>query len=156
MGACLSACTAAEEYEYETGQVRPLLTTGPRFENFNDIEGAPTDKKWYHASITDHEAEKRLRLGAAGNDNSYLVYNNPRRRGEYVLLVINGGRLHRWKINRRVYDGKYILGNDVPGVEGFGSVRELIKAHRGIRGKPIKTDSGQTLTLSRSYVYYDP
>lgn len=158
MGSSLTqlCCTV----DTETGQVRPLIGDDshptPKYQNYTDIAGAPTDKKWYHAKISDHEAERRLKIGSEGNNNSYLVYDDPRKRGQYILIVINNGAIFRWSIIRRQSDGLYILGNNVPGVEGFASVRELIKAHRGFRGKPIKTDKGQTLTLSRSYVYFDP
>ena len=120
-----------------------------------EVEGAPVDKKWYHGNISDQEAERRLRLGAEGNNNSYLVYDNARRPDEYVLIVINQGNFYRWRIMRRQSDSKYILGEDIPGAEGFPTVRELINYHRGITGKPIITDSGLTLTLSKSYVYCD-
>ena len=117
------------------------------------IRGAPVDKKWYHGNISDQEAERRLRDGAEGKDNSYLVYDNTRRLGQYVLLVIRKEKFYRWNIMRRPSDGKYILGEDIPGAEGFPSVRKLIKCHRGSTGTPIKTNSGLTLTLSKSYVY---
>ena len=111
------------------------------------------EKKWYHGRISDEEADFRLKVGADGHDGSYLVYDNPRKRGEYVLLVVHEGRLFRWKISKRKTDGKYILGVDGPGVIGHHTVKDLIHHHRGIRGKPIKLEDGGVLTLSKEYVY---
>lgn len=152
MGSALSCLTCTDE---ETGEERPFLERRPKFENVRHVEGAPVDKKWYHGNISNDEAERRLRIGSAGNDDSYLVYDNPRKAGEYILIVIHKSKFYRWRITRRPRDGQYILGDDLPGAEGFGSVRELVKHHRGVTGKPIKTDSGLTLTLSKSYVYYE-
>ena len=156
MGSCLgSCCDDGVPYHYEESTPFLGYRVSSRFQSVRHVEGAPTDKKWYHASITNQEAERRLGIGSRGNDNSYIVYDNPRKAGQYILLVINKEKLYRWKIIKRQSDGKFIIGEDIPGAKGFDSVRELIKAHRGIRGKPIKTDAGMTLTLSRTYVYVD-
>ena len=157
MGECLSTCFP-ENDQFENETRGPLLRRRDlldfnEYENVQDVEGAPTDKKWYHGKISNDEADFRLRMGAGGTDGSYLVYDNPRRRGQYILLVYHDRQLLRWKITRRTRDGKYILGEDGPGVVGYSSVRELIKAHRGITGKPIKMQNGGVLTLSKAYVY---
>lgn len=153
MGSCFSESC---ELTNEDGQISPLLKSEePEFQNSKNIEGAPNDKKWYHACISDEEAERRLRVGSGGNNGSYVVYDNPRKRGQYILLVINNNKFYRWKISLRTSDNRYILGDDGPGVVGYASVRELIKSHRGVRGKPLKTNEGKTMTLSKSYVYVD-
>lgn len=151
---CCTCFSTAEDIDSDFEQLYPI-SQGPKFENVehSSAEGAPTDKKWYHAKITDEEAERRLRQGSGGINGSYLVYDNPNKRGQYVLLVTHKGNLHRWRILHREADSKYILGKDGPGVEGYSSVRELIKAHRGIRGKPLKTERGISLKLSKEYVY---
>ena len=153
MGDCASCFSAEDE---ETGQIRPLIgSSGPAFERVAHKKGAPTDKKWYHANISNDEAERRLRSAGRGIDGAYLVYDNPRKSGEYVLIVLKSNRVYRWKICQRKSDKQYVLGDDVPGSEGYTTVRELIKAHRGVTGKPIKTDGGLSITLNRSYVYID-
>lgn len=111
------------------------------------------EKKWYHGRISDEEADFRLKVGADGHDGSYLVYDNPRKRGDYVLLVVHEQRLFRWKISKRKTDSKYILGMDGSGVIGHDTVKDLIHHHRGVRGKPIKLEDGGVLTLSKEYVY---
>lgn len=134
----------------------PLLgSREPKFEQVPQyIEGAPTDKKWYHAKITDDEAERRLKRGAGGHNGSYLVYDNPHKRGQYVLLVTHSRKLHRWRISYRESDNQYVLGDDDgPHVVGYSSVDELVKAHRGLTGKPLKADNGATFKLSKEYVY---
>ncbi len=112
-----------------------------------DVKGEPTEKKtWYHGQISNQEADYRLRSAAGGTDGSYLVYDNPIERGQYVLLVYHKDDLLRWKIRTTRPDGMYILGNDVV---RYRTIRELIKAHRGITGKPIKMEGGGALTLRK-------
>lgn len=149
MGCCSSCLEAAVE------ETRPLLhdPIPPKFENVQDIEGAPTDKSWYHGNITNDEADYRLKAGARGHNGSYLVYDNPLRKGEYILIVHYQHKNHRYKISRRKRDGQYILGQDGPGVVGHDSVRDLIHHHRGVTGKPIKLEGGGVMTLSKEYVY---
>ena len=151
-------CNCSDLFGEEDNNNTPLLTTivdftsrQQDFENVQDVHGAPTDKKWYHGAITNVEAETRLKI--AQNDGSYIVYDNPQKKGQYILLVYYKRNLYRWKISRRRSDKKYILGNDGEGVTGYDTVPKLIKAHRGIRGKPIKLEHGGVLKLSKSYVY---
>ena len=149
MGCCRSCFQTAVE------ETRPLLDDPfpRRFENVQDIEGAPVDRSWYHGKITNDEADYRIKAGARGHNGSYLVYDNPRKRGEYILIVYYKRKNHRWEISRRKSDGKYILGRDGPGVIGHDSVRDLIHNHRGLTGKPIKLEGGGVMTLSKEYVY---
>ena len=131
----------------------------PRFINPNSeiVPGAPTRRRWYHGNIDHDEAEERL-TKAAREDGNYLVYDyyaNQRARpvpGNYILLVyypINGGNVLRWKISRRQSDGRFILGKDnARMVKSYASVRELIRAHRGIRGKPLMLPKGQRVKLT--------
>ena len=122
------------------------------FERVQDIPGAPTEKKWYHGGITDAEANYRVRsVAAKGGNGTYIVYDNPSRKGEYVLLVYKDGELHRWRIIKRK-DNKYVLGEDKPGVRAHDTVRKLIKYHRGINGKPIMLEHGGRVTLG-DYAY---
>ena len=158
MGSCLSELCGSEEEDYQ-----PLhRNKEPQFEHVQDVRGAPTDKDWYHGGITDQEADRRLRSVTIGGDKlanwskydgTYLVYDNPGRRDEYILLVFYRGDLCKWKISRRSSDGQYILGDDGPDVIGHETVRKLIKYHRGATGKPIKLQHGGTVTLSKSYAY---
>ena len=123
------------------------------YERVEEFPGAPTEKKWYHGGISHREAEYRLRSSSPSvEDGTYLVYDNPMKRGEYVLLVYNKGSFYKWKIIRRPSDGQYVLGEDGPGVKTYESVRELIKHHRGVTGKHIKLEHGGTVRL-RDYVY---
>ena len=150
MGNC--CCITPETHNDGESITEPLLLKGT-------YKGTP-DKKWYHGKISHDEAEARLREGAGGNDGSYLVYDNPNKL-EFILLVYYKGNLLRWKIwNRQVNEtgismqDDFILGEDGgPGVTGYKTVRELIKAHRGVSGKPIKLENGETVTLSKSYVF---
>ena len=125
------------------------------YENVKDIEGEPTGKRWYHGKISNDEADNRIRYGAGGTDGSYIVYDNPYRNGQYILLVYYRGQLLRWKIRRRRSDGMYFLGEEGEGVAKYKTVRELIHAHRGVTGKPIKMGDGGVLRLSKSYVYVE-
>ena len=134
-----------------------------KFESVAEIVGAPVGKSWYHCSITESEAEKRLKQVAERNGN-YLVYDFPKAGtvcGNYVLLVFYEGTTRQWKISRR-QDGRYILGEDLQdqGVQvdqiSYDSVKQLIKAHRGLTGKPLRLDDGETVTLTRDYVVRDP
>ena len=114
--------------------------------------GAPVDKKWYHHGISHEEAKRGLRSTSTSSENGvYLVYDNPKSRGNYILLAIYNGNYMRWDINRK-RNGTYILGRDGPGVKSHRSVRELIKYHRGTFGKPIQMQQGGTLKLN-NYVY---
>ena len=138
-------------------------STAERFERVQMVEGAPTDKRWYHGGIGDEEAEYGINHSGGGKpkDGTYLVYDNPRRKYGYILLVHYKGELHKWKINRvrkrtnSQGDEKfvYVLGDDGPGVTTHKTVRLLIKYHRGMRGKPIKLESGGKVVLSPDYVY---
>ena len=155
MGNCISWMIPSDADE--PTENKPLLRgevfDRREYQDVKDIRGEPTDKKWYHGQISNQDADFRLRSGAGENDGSYLVYDNPIVRGQYVLLVYHKGDLLRWKIRTTRPDEMYILGNDGPGVVKYKTIRELIKAHRGITGKPIKIESGGALTLSKSYVY---
>ena len=149
----LCSCFSGQEEEIES---RPFLdSSSPQaFENVEDIPSAPTDKKWYHGGITDSQANFRLRsVAGEGRNGTYLVYDNPSRRGEYVLLVYKNGELHRWRIIRRK-DNKYVLGEDTPDARAHDTVRKLIKYHRGINGKPILLEHGGRVTLG-DYAYVD-
>ena len=122
------------------------------------IIGAPTAKQWYHGQITNDEAEERLKESGK-EDGNYLVYDFYNEAGpvygEYKLLVYyDEGKVYRRKISRRQDDGRFILGEDnTRMVETYASVRELIKAHRGIRGKPLtRLDDGRLLKLTRAYI----
>ena len=123
------------------------------YEKVEEVEGAPTDKKWYHGGISTREAEYRLRSSSPSvEDGTYLVYDNPSKRGEYVLLVYSRGSFYKWRIFRRRSDGQYVLGEDGPGVKTYKSVSKLIKHHRGITGKYLKLEHGGTVKLT-DYVY---
>ena len=131
-----------------------------QFESVPEIVGAPVGKLWYHCSITESEAKARLEKVAVRNGN-YLVYDFPTVRGNYVLLVFYEGTTHQWKISRR-QDGRYILGEYLQdqGLQmdqtSYDSVKQLIKAHRGLSGKPLRLDNGETVTLTRDYAIQDP
>ena len=118
-------------------------------------EGAPLDRRWYHGGINSRVAEQRLKSaaygdGAACDNGVYLVYDDPRTRGNYILLAMYERKCVRWNIVRRA-DGTYILGMDGPGVVSHSSVRKLIEYHRGLNGRPIKVQQGGTLKLRRDY-----
>ena len=117
------------------------------------IFGVPTDKKWYHGSITDAQAEYRLR-SVPQKDGTYLMYDNPAARGEYILLVTVNRQQHRWRIVKRGSDGMFVLGEATPGALGHESVRKLIKYHRGVTGKPIMLKHGGRVVLG-DYAYVD-
>ena len=146
MGSCIPA----------VNPVRPYNNTDPEI-NKPEIVGAPTAKDWYHASITNDEAEHRLKF-TANEDGNYLVYDFYNEtgpvHGEYKLLVYyDEGKVYRRKISRRP-DGKFILGEDKTAmVESYTSVRKLIKAHRGVRGKPLaRLADGRVVKLTRDYI----
>ena len=107
--------------------------------------------------ITNNEAEERLKY-AAKEDGNYLMYDFYTEagpiHGEYMLLVYyDEGKVYRRKISRR-QDGRFILGEDSTRmVESYASVRELIKAHRGVTGKPLaRLDDGRLVKLTREYI----
>ena len=95
---------------------------------------------------------------AAREDGNYLVYDfydeNGPAYGNYILLVFCGGKLYPWKISRRQQDGRFILGEDnIEIVKSYASVRELIKAHRGITGKKLpRLANGRLVKLTPDYV----
>lgn len=146
MGSLCCCCLDQDESQV------PLLSEHPRsrYETVQEIRGAPIGKKWYHGGILDEEAQYRLKRVAEDNGD-FLVYDAPRRHGEYVLLVFYNGKCHRWKIGRR-RDGSYFLGVDGAGVRSYQSVRELVKRHRGLRAKPLKFEHGGTVRLN-NYAY---
>ena len=166
MGNC---CSNEEEEEYDryaswTEERQRFIagaSTAERFERVQMVEGAPTDKSWYHGGIREKQAENRINHSGGGKkDGTYLVYDNPRRKYGYILLVHYKRELHKWKINRvkrtnSQGDEKfvYVLGEDGPGVLTHKTVRLLIKYHRGMRGKPIKLENGGKVVLSPDYVY---
>ena len=115
-----------------------------KHEHTADNAGPPTDKKWYHGGITEDQAIERLRT--AHQNGTYLVYDNPSRRGEYALLAYSHGRLHHWRITRRT-DGMYMLEGNTSGARAHDSLKKLIKYHRGITGKPIVLAHGGRVIL---------
>ena len=120
-------------------------------------DGAPTDKAWYHGDIADKTAENRLALKAGRNGN-YLVYDyrtvvGTVSRGNYTLLVAYEKELCRLKIRRQ--DGRYVIEQNhkhQDRVVSYRRVKQLIKAHRGLTGKPLRLKNGGTVTLTREYV----
>ena len=151
----LLCCCCSDEGNYENitdtkskDVHEPLLLDNTQYE----MEGIPKDKTWYHNSISDQEANERLMNGAKGVNGSYLVYNNPSQRKQLILLVYHKGEGVRWKI-QNTQEGMFILGDDGPDVPKYKNVRELIKDHRGISGKPIKMANGEVVTLSKLYVH---
>ena len=128
-----------------------------------DVSGAPTGWKGYHGAISNEQAENRLKIKGATN-GMFLVYDEPpdeklkgnRRhramnQGQYLLAVYYNGEVHRIRI-LRCSDGKYVLGQDVPGVRAHDSVHKLIKHHRRPFGKAINLEGGGHVTLE-GYVY---
>ena len=147
---------AADRLADNIDAARLLIGEGSRYEDIEvDTEGAPTGKRWYHGRITDEAADARLRAATADgsdSDGTYLVYDNPRREGGFILLVYHRGELHRWRITRRRSDNMYILGRDWPDVKGFKTVDKLIHHHRGVTGVPINLERGGLVTLTKAYV----
>ena len=128
-----------------------------------DVSGAPTGWKGYHGAISNEQAENRLRIKGASN-GMFLVYDEPpdvkasRRhrsramhQGQYLLAVYYNRKVHRIRILRRS-DGKYVLGQDVPGARAHDSVHKLIKHHQRPCGKAINLEGGGHVTLE-GYVY---
>ena len=127
-----------------------------------DVSGAPTGWKGYHGAISNEQAENRLRIKGA-NNGMFLVYDDPldvkgRRhrvrsmhQGQYILAVYYDRKVHRIRILRRS-DGKYVLGQDVPGARAHDSVHRLIKHHQRPCGKSINLEGGGHVTLE-GYVY---
>ena len=68
------------------------------------------------------------------------------------MLVYYKEKTLQWKIQRMPSDGMYILGEDGLRVTRYKTVKKLIKAHRGVMGRPIKLQGGGVVTLSKSYV----
>lgn len=154
MGSCCPGGTVTTELKEHTPfitQVTHFLDTEPDFERTQVVEGAPDRKEWYHGAITDEEANFRVNRAGGGN-GCYLVYDNPRKRGGYVLVTLHKCKLYRWKINKRKSDKKFIVGDDGPAVIGHDTIRELIHYHRSIRGKPLKLQDGGHVVLSKEYV----
>ena len=140
-------------YDVETERLLPGSDRNDR-SDYQATTPQP-DRSWYHpGEISDEEAKRRLRSGAKGNDGAYLVYDNPQATGggQYLLLVYYRGNIYRWKIQRIASEGKYILGEDGPGVARYKSVKKLITSHRGVTGRPIRLQGGGVVTLSKSYV----
>ena len=135
---------------------RLLISEGTRYENIEvEAEGTPTGKRWYHGRISDELADLRMRSATADgsdSDGTYLVYDNPRREGGFILLVYHREELHRWRISKRKSDDMYIIGRGGTDVKGFKTVRELIHHHRGVTGVPINLEHGGLVTLSKAYV----
>ena len=142
---CLNCCPEGEA-DASPSPISPLLPSRKPYESVEEIEGAPIGKKWYHGGIPDEEAEYRLKSVAEDNGN-FLIYNSPRKKGEYVLLVFFDGKCHRWRIARR-RDGTYVVGRDGPGVKSYPSVRALVKGHRGLRAKPLQLEHGGSVKLT--------
>ena len=73
-------------------------------------------------------------------------------RGNYMLLIFYENSLCPLKISRR--DGRYIIEEDhkQDRVVSYRRVKQLIKAHRGFTGRPLRLKNGGTVTLTREYV----
>ena len=158
---CYSCCEQEDERvpvleglgEINRGDGTHIIRSSGGYEKVEEFPGAPTDKKWYHGRISHREAEDRLSvLSPSIEDGTYLVYDCPAKKNEYVLLVYSQGSFYKWRIIRRQSDGQYVLGEDVPGVKTYNSVSKLIKQHRGITGKHIQLEHGGTVKLTH-YAY---
>ena len=103
--------------------------------------------KWYHGNVIHQEAENRLRAEANGTNSMYMMYDSPSRLEEYVLLVYNGGEMHRWAITQRQEDGKFIIGDNLAGVRAHETVQELLNYYSGFFGKDLKLHNGGPVKL---------
>ena len=127
-----------------------------QYQHFRDDgDGAPQDKRWYHGPIDHWEAKNRLKNAPGVTDGTYLVYDNPKKEGEFFLLVFQKGSVHRFCIEQPA-EGKFILCDRhnpsiVNRVE-HSSVRELIRYHRGISGRPLHLEEGRGVLKLTDYV----
>ncbi|WP_152558582.1 SH2 domain-containing protein [Endozoicomonas numazuensis] len=110
------------------------------------------ERKWYHGNITPNEADSRLKNAASGINGSFMVYDHPNKAESYVLLIYNDGEHHRWSIKYLPNEQAYVLGEEDEDAPRFTTISDLIKTHRGLFGRPIKLESGNLVTLSKSYV----
>ena len=160
MGNCLKSCGIClvdegnrliEEGDALETQYGAMKDAAERVDHVpQDVSGAPTGWKGYHGAISNEQAENRLRIKGASN-GMFLVYDDPLHQGQYLLAVYYHGEVHRVRILRRS-DGKYVLGQDVPGARAHDSVHKLIKHHRRPFGKAINLEGGGRVTLE-GYVY---
>ena len=136
----------SSESNNDSPPVTPVVT---RVESANVEQFELTGKKWYRGNISNDDADRYLDEVSKGGDGSYIVYDNRKTKGQYILLVYYKGDKLRWKIQRCSNDGMYILGDEDPEVNRYKTVKELIKAHRGVMGKPIQTEKGGVVTLRK-------
>ena len=143
-----SLCCCLEEHQ--TRAREPLASAYPRasYEMAQEKQGAPIGEKWYHGGIVDEQAKHHLK-GSAKVNGDFLVYDAPNQHGKYILLVFYNGDCHQWRISRK-RDFSYFLDKDGFEVEpeSYQSVRELIKRHRGLTGKPLMFEGGVKVKLN--------
>ena len=134
--------TTNGEENRPVGERKPMLSESNK--KFPELVG----KQWYRGDISNDDADRYLdEIDSQGHDGSYIVYDNPVTTGQYILLVYYRSDKLRWKI--QLVKGMYILGEDGSEVNRYKTVKELIKAHRGVLGKPIETEEGGIVTLRK-------
>ena len=127
----------------------------PHLENVSIEGGKPTGERWYHGDISHNKAKYRLNEG--DKKGTFLVYDNPDKTGEYLLLVLvikhafgqnRGQREHHcWRISS-LQGSKWVVG-EPPFVTNHASVHDLVKHHMK---KPLLLENGEKVKLG-DHVY---
>ena len=109
----------------------------------NDDTEELKKKPWYFEGSFE-EANLKMKEAKKKEDGTYLVCNNPDRKGSYVMLVYYQGEIKKMEISRKPAKFVYVLGE---GAKTHDTVRQLIKHHRGVTGKPIQLGDGNKVIL---------
>ena len=101
------------------------------------------EKPWYFVGSME-DAMSKMENAKKKEDGTYLVCNNPDREGSYVMLVYYQGEIKKMEISHKPAKFVYVLGE---GAKTHDTVRQLIKHHRGVTGKPIQLGDGNKVIL---------
>ena len=135
MGCCFSQCFGRQtDEQLENELSKPLLEESPpksaKFPAATATRPDSPTKPWYHGVLSHNEARGKFQSKKWVREGCYMVYKTSERDQNYVLLFFANKKLHRFQINWRSEDSKYLLKLDNDSSVPHETVEQLIRYYK--------------------------